>query len=37
MFTVPEFRTRLTHGVLVQVFTQLKGISGSSPYGSGSL
>jgi len=27
MFTVPEYRTRLMHGVLVQVFTQLTGIN----------
>ncbi|EME41417.1 hypothetical protein DOTSEDRAFT_156254 [Dothistroma septosporum NZE10] len=27
MFTVPQWRKRLTHGVLVQVFTQLTGIN----------
>lgn len=27
MFTVPEWRNRLMHGVMVQVFTQLTGIS----------
>jgi sugar porter (SP) family MFS transporter len=27
MFTVPEWRTRLMHGVAVQVFTQMTGIS----------
>ena len=27
MFTVPQWRTRLMHGVAVQVFTQLSGIS----------
>lgn len=27
MFTVPEWRTRLMHGVAVQVFTQFTGIS----------
>lgn len=29
MFTVPQWRTRLIHGTLVQVFTQLTGISTS--------
>jgi len=29
MFTVPQWRTRLFHGVAVQVFTQLSGISKS--------
>lgn len=29
MFTVPQWRTRLMHGVAVQVFTQLSGISKS--------
>lgn len=27
MFTQPQWRTRLMHGVAVQVFTQLSGIS----------
>jgi len=27
MFTVPQWRTRLMHGVAVQAFTQLTGIS----------
>jgi hypothetical protein len=27
MFTVPQWRTRLMHGVAVQVFTQFTGIS----------
>jgi hypothetical protein len=27
MFTVPQWRTRLLHGVAVQVFTQMSGIS----------
>ena len=27
MFTVPQWRTRLMHGVAVQVFTQMSGIS----------
>lgn len=27
MFTVPQWRTRLMHGTLIQVFTQLTGIS----------
>ncbi len=27
MFTVPQWRTRLMHGVAVQAFTQLSGIS----------
>lgn len=27
MFTVPQWRTRLIHGVAVQVFTQFTGIS----------
>lgn len=31
MFTVPQWRTRLIHGTLVQVFTQLTGISTSLP------
>lgn len=30
MFTVPQWRTRLLHGVAVQVFTQLSGISKSN-------
>lgn len=30
MFTVPQWRTRLMHGTLVQVFTQLTGISTST-------
>jgi hypothetical protein len=30
MFTVPQWRTRLMHGVAVQVFTQLSGISESA-------
>jgi hypothetical protein len=30
MFTVPQWRTRLMHGVAVQVFTQLSGISVSN-------
>ena len=30
MFTVPQWRTRLMHGTLVQVFTQMTGISKSS-------
>lgn len=30
MFTVPQWRNRLMHGVMVQVFTQLTGISGYS-------
>lgn len=29
MFTVPQWRTRLMHGVAVQAFTQLTGISKS--------
>ena len=29
MFTVPQWRTRLMHGVAVQAFTQLSGISRS--------
>lgn len=30
MFTVPQWRNRLMHGVMVQVFTQLTGISKDS-------
>jgi hypothetical protein len=30
MFTVPQWRARLMHGTLVQVFTQMTGISKSS-------
>lgn len=30
MFTVPQWRTRLMHGVAVQVFTQFTGISKST-------
>jgi hypothetical protein len=29
MFTVPQWRTRLMHGVMVQIFTQFTGISRS--------
>ena len=32
MFTVPQWRTRLMHGVAVQVFTQLSGISKSHSF-----
>jgi MFS family permease len=32
MFTVPEWRIRLMHGTLVQVFTQLTGISMPLPF-----
>lgn len=31
MFTVPQWRTRLMHGTLIQVFTQLTGISEFRP------
>lgn len=29
MFTVPQWRTRLMHATLVQVFTQMTGINGT--------
>lgn len=32
MFTQPQWRTRLMHGVAVQVFTQMSGISMSFRY-----